>query len=71
MREYLEGFAYLVLMVAAVACIISIDSVVIIARSLTANDVMIAATGVILWVLVAVETLDLMLPESDEPHDWQ
>lgn len=71
MREYLAGLAYLVLMVAVVACIISIDSVVIIARSLTLNDVMIAATGVILWILVAVETLDLMLPESGDQHDWQ
>lgn len=71
MKEYLECFAYLALMFAAVACIISIDSVVIVARSLSVNDVMIVMIGAVLWVWVAVETVDLMLPESDEPHDWQ
>ena len=34
-------------------------------------DVMIFVFGITLWVGVLIETINLMLPESVDPHDWQ
>lgn len=35
------------------------------------SDMVIYIFGITLWVGVLIETINLMLPESDEPHDWQ
>lgn len=34
-------------------------------------DLIIFVFGIVIWFYVLVETVCLMLPESDEPYDWQ
>lgn len=34
-------------------------------------DALIVSFALFLWAIVLIETAHLMLPESDEPHDWQ
>ena len=34
-------------------------------------DALIVSYGLFVWMVVLIETASLMLPGSDDPHDWQ